>query len=89
MRTQLLDGTSPGNVTELLIQIVSAGPTIVAEEDTKVLDLERLLLENLTRNEGVLLTFCQKTIKLKLTSLTARISPFAFFNFCSLRMKYQ
>ena len=42
-----LDGISTGELTELLVHVVGARTRVVAEPDTKVLDLQGLLLVNL------------------------------------------
>ena len=42
-----LDGIGTGELTELLVHVVRAGARVVAEPDTEVLDLERLLLVDL------------------------------------------
>ena len=42
-----LDGIGTGELTELLVHVVRAGARVVAEPDTKVLDLERLLFVDL------------------------------------------
>ena len=42
-----LDGIRTAELTELLVHVVGAGARVVAEPDTEVLDLQRLLLVNL------------------------------------------
>ena len=42
-----LDGVGAGELTELLVHVVRAGARVVADPDTKVLDLERLLFVDL------------------------------------------
>ena len=42
-----LDGVGAGELTELLVHVVRAGARVVADPDTEVLDLERLLFVNL------------------------------------------
>ena len=44
-----LDGISTGELTELLVHVVGARTRVVAEPDTKVLDLQGLLLMDLER----------------------------------------
>lgn len=46
-RTELVHSTVPAGVTELLVQVVGTSTRVVAEEDTKVLDLQGLLLVDL------------------------------------------
>lgn len=46
-----LDGVSSGELSELLVQVVSTGSRVVSEPDTEVLDLEGLLLVDL-RGKG-------------------------------------
>ena len=42
-----LDGVRTAELTELLVHVVGTRARVVAEPDTKVLDLQRLLLMNL------------------------------------------
>ena len=42
-----LDGVRTAELTELLVHVVGTGARVVAEPDTEVLDLQRLLLVNL------------------------------------------
>jgi len=42
-----LDGVRPGHFTVLLVHVVGAGARVVSDPDTKVLDLERVLLVDL------------------------------------------
>ena len=45
---QLVDGTIARGVAELLVKVVGTGTRVIAEEDTEVLDLQRLALEDLS-----------------------------------------
>lgn len=45
--TASLDGVSTGDLTELLVHIVSSRARIITKPDTKVLNLQGLLLQNL------------------------------------------
>ena len=47
-----LDGIGTSELTELLVHVVCAGAGIVTKPDSKVLDLERLLLVNLWSGSG-------------------------------------
>ena len=42
-----LDGIRTSELTELLVHVVGAGAGVIAEPDTEVLDLQRLLLVDL------------------------------------------
>jgi len=42
-----LDSIRPGHLTVLLVHVVGAGARVVTDADTKVLDLEGVLLMNL------------------------------------------
>jgi hypothetical protein len=42
-----LDGVSPGQLTVLLVHVVSAGARVVADPETEVLDLQGVLLGDL------------------------------------------
>lgn len=44
-----LDGVGAGHVTVFLVHVVGTGSRIVSKPDTKVLDLERLLLVDLKK----------------------------------------
>lgn len=44
---QSLDGVRPGQLAVLLVHVVGAGPRVVADPDTEVLDLEGVLLVDL------------------------------------------
>lgn len=44
---QSLDGLSAGHLTVLLVHVVGTGAGVVADPDTEVLDLERVLLGDL------------------------------------------
>ena len=47
-----LDSVGAGELTELLVHVVGSRAGVVSEPDTKVLDLERLLLVDLRRGNG-------------------------------------
>lgn len=76
---QVVDSVSASEFTELLVHVVGTRARVVAKPDTKVLDLERLLLVDLyitnephsSGNNAIL------------TTLTDTISPVAFFIFRS------
>lgn len=48
VRVQGLDGVGPGHLTVLLVHVVGAGARVVADPDAEVLDLQRVLLVDLS-----------------------------------------
>ena len=87
-----LDGVGAGHLTVLLVHVVGAGTRVVADPDTEVLDLQRVLLVDLftiyqhccpPQRLPISLFFILRTL-FKLT-----ISPLAFLIFRSLARKYQ
>lgn len=44
---EALDSISPGELTELLVHVVGSRARVVAQPDTEVLNLQRLLFVNL------------------------------------------
>ena len=53
-----LDGISTRELTELLVHVVGARTRVITEPDTKVLDLQGLLLVNLKETNMVARTAC-------------------------------
>lgn len=47
--THLDNGSDTGDISVLLVHVVSTGTAVVSEEDTEVLDLERVLLRQLKK----------------------------------------
>ena len=57
---QALDGVCPRELTEFLVHVMCAGPGVVTEPDTEVLDLQRFLLVDLGHKRAKHRTECQR-----------------------------
>lgn len=65
-----LDGVGAGHVTVLLVHVVGAGAGVVADPDTEVLDLERVLLVDLYHRPLASPTSSRKILKSEKTRYT-------------------
>ena len=82
-----LDSGGAGQLTVLLVHVVSAGAGVVADPDAEVLDLQGVLLGDLQNGE---IYIPQDTIRVHPhTALTLTISPVAFLTLRRPRRKYQ
>lgn len=81
-----IDGGDAGQLTVLLVHVVSAGARVVADPDAEVLDLLGALLGDLTLSVS---TPPMSLSCLLRTWFREMISPFAFLILRSLPRKYQ
>jgi len=83
-----LDSLNTTHGTVFLVHVVGTGTRIVTDPDTKVLDLLRTLLGNLSSNTNQHLSFYPYHHQTH-TTLTETISPAAFLTLRSFFKKYQ
>ena len=82
-----LNGSGPRGLTVLLVHVVGTRPRVVADPDAEVLDLQRVLLGDLAKNQHSVHGF-PHTPAVR-TTLTLTISPVAFLTLRRPRRKYQ